>query len=94
MDLTFAVQALCAYHLAREQAPMENKVHLLAKAMDDEEARLKLEAVGMGVDALTPEQEEFLAGSTIPRHPPEGPMQSRGDGRVFGWRGLELTGSP
>ena len=62
MDLTFAIQALCAYHLANEHASMENKVHLLPKEIDDEVARTKLDAVGMGVDALTPEQEEFLAG--------------------------------
>ncbi len=62
MDLTFAVQALCAYHMAREHAAMENRVHLLPKAIDDEVARTKLDAVGMGVDALSPEQEEFLAG--------------------------------
>ncbi|MDQ4126512.1 MAG: adenosylhomocysteinase [Actinomycetota bacterium] len=62
MDLTFAIQALCAYHLAKEHAPMENRVHLLPKAIDDEVARTKLDAVGMGIDTLTPEQEEFLAG--------------------------------
>ena len=62
MDLTFAIQALCAYYLAKEHASMENRVHLLPEAIDDEVARTKLDAVGMGVDALTPEQEEFLAG--------------------------------
>jgi adenosylhomocysteinase len=62
MDLTFAIQALCAYHLAREHSSMENRVHLLPKAIDDEVACTKLDAVGMGVDALTPEQEDFLAG--------------------------------
>lgn len=62
MDLTFAIQALCAYRLAREHASMDNRVHLLPKEIDDEVARIKLDAVGMGVDSLTPEQEEFLAG--------------------------------
>jgi adenosylhomocysteinase len=62
MDLTFAIQALCAYHLANEHASMENKVHLLPREIDDEVATMKLDAVGMGVDALTPEQKEFLAG--------------------------------
>ncbi len=62
MDLTFAIQALCAHRLANEHASMENSVHLLPKGIDDEVATTKLEAVGMGVDALTPEQEEFLAG--------------------------------
>jgi adenosylhomocysteinase len=61
MDLTFAIQALCAYRLANEHASMENKVHLLPREIDDEVATMKLDAVGMGVDALTPEQERFLA---------------------------------
>jgi adenosylhomocysteinase len=61
MDLTFAIQALCAHHLANNFSSMENRVHLLPKDIDDEVARMKLDAVGMGVDALTPEQEGFLA---------------------------------
>ena len=62
MDLTFAIQALCAHRLANEHASMDNRVHLLPKEIDDEVATTKLDAVGMGVDALTQEQEEFLAG--------------------------------
>src|ERR671911_586449 len=61
MDLTFAIQALCAHHLAKEHASMDNRVHLLANEIDNEVARIKLDAVGMGVDTLTPEQESFLA---------------------------------
>jgi adenosylhomocysteinase len=60
MDLTFAIQALCAYRLANEHASMGNRVHLLPAEIDDEVARTKLDTVGMGVDALTPEQEKFL----------------------------------
>ena len=60
MDLTFAIQALCAHRLAREHASMENRVYLLPNEIDDEVARTKLDAVGMGIDTLTPEQEEFL----------------------------------
>jgi adenosylhomocysteinase len=62
MDLTFAIQALCAHRLANEHASMENKVHFLPSEIDDEVAAMKLDAVGMGVDTLTPEQKEFLAG--------------------------------
>ncbi|CAA9463442.1 MAG: Adenosylhomocysteinase [uncultured Rubrobacteraceae bacterium] len=62
MDLTFAIQALCAYRLANEYASMGNRVHLLPREIDDEVATTKLDAVGMGIDALTQEQEEFLAG--------------------------------
>jgi adenosylhomocysteinase len=61
MDLTFAIQALGAHRLANEHTSMENRVHLLPREIDDEVARTKLDVVGMGVDALTPEQEEFLA---------------------------------
>jgi adenosylhomocysteinase len=61
MDLTFAIQALCAHHVANNHSTMENRVHLLPKEIDDEVARIKLDAVGMGVDSLTPEQERFLA---------------------------------
>ena len=60
MDLTFAIQALCAHHLANNHASMENRVHLLPGEIDDEVARIKLDAVGMGVDALSPEQERVL----------------------------------
>ena len=60
MDLTFAIQALCAHRLANEHASMENRVHLLPAEIDDEIARTKLDTVGMTVDTLTPEQEQFL----------------------------------
>lgn len=61
MDLTFAIQALCAHHLANNHTSMKPRVHLLPKEIDDEVARTKLEAVGMGVDSLSSEQKEFLA---------------------------------
>src|SRR5918912_687917 len=61
MDLTFAIQALCAHHLANNHSSMDNRVHLLPQEIDDEVARIKLDAVGMGVDTLTPEQKRFLA---------------------------------
>ena len=60
MDLTFAVQALCTHYLAKESERLKPAVHLLPKEIDDEVARIKLEALGMGVDSLTPGQEEFL----------------------------------
>src|ERR671939_1039514 len=53
MDLTFAIQALCAHHLANNGGALENRVHLLPKEIDDEVARIKLDAVEMGVDTLT-----------------------------------------
>ena len=60
MDLTFAIQALCAHHLANNHKGMSPAVHLLPEAIDDEVARIKLGTVSMSVDAMTPDQEEFL----------------------------------
>ncbi|MDQ3964999.1 MAG: adenosylhomocysteinase, partial [Actinomycetota bacterium] len=60
MDLTFAIQALCAHYLANNHRTLAPAVHLLPKGIDDEVACIKLEALGMGVDSLTPGQEEFL----------------------------------
>ena len=60
MDLTFAIQTLCVHHLANNHRSLAAAVHLLPKEIDEEVARIKLNALGMGVDALTSEQEEFL----------------------------------
>ncbi|MGF1470725.1 MAG: adenosylhomocysteinase [Rubrobacteraceae bacterium] len=60
MDLTFAIQALCAHHLANNYDAMPPGVHRLPKEIDDGVAVTKLDAVGMYVDTLTPEQEEHL----------------------------------
>ncbi|MGI9048556.1 MAG: adenosylhomocysteinase [Rubrobacteraceae bacterium] len=60
MDLSFAIQALCVHYLAGNHEDMSPGVHRLPREIDDEVARTKLEAVGMGVDNLTAEQEEFL----------------------------------
>ena len=60
MDLTFAIQALCAHHLANNYGRMEPAVHHLPAEIDDEVARLKLDVAGLGVDTLAPDQEEFL----------------------------------
>ena len=60
MDLSFAIQALCVHYLAGNHESMVPGVHRLPKEIDDEVARTKLGAVGMKVDTLTAEQEEFL----------------------------------
>jgi adenosylhomocysteinase len=60
MDLTFAVQALSARHLLLHGAGLGPGVHLLPREIDEEIARLKLRALGLRIDRLTPEQEAFL----------------------------------
>lgn len=61
MDLTSAVQALSARHLAREHEEMPPAVLLLPSEIDDEVARIKLDTLGMGVDSLSAGQREFLS---------------------------------
>jgi adenosylhomocysteinase len=61
MDMSFANQALCAEHIARHHAELETRVHDVPLEIDREVARLKLEAMGVRIDVLTPEQEKYLA---------------------------------
>ncbi|HEX4578402.1 MAG TPA: adenosylhomocysteinase [Candidatus Dormibacteraeota bacterium] len=61
MDMSFANQALCAEHIARHHAELETRVHDVPVEIDREVARLKLEAMGVRIDVLTPEQERYLA---------------------------------
>lgn len=61
MDMSFANQALSAEYMANEHAKMVKKVYPVPRDIDDEIARLKLASMGIEIDTLTPEQEEYLA---------------------------------
>lgn len=61
MDMSFANQALAAEYLLAERDALTNQVHRVPAVIDREIARLKLAAMGIGVDVLTPEQEHYLA---------------------------------
>ncbi|MDF3052494.1 MAG: ahcY 1 [Geminicoccaceae bacterium] len=61
MDMSFANQALAAEVLAKEADTMTKAVHRLPLAVDQEIARLKLQAMGVAIDTLTPEQVKYLA---------------------------------
>ena len=61
MDMSFANQALAAEVLAKESGKMSKAVHRLPGAVDQEIARLKLQAMGVSIDTLTPEQVKYLA---------------------------------
>jgi adenosylhomocysteinase len=60
MDMSFANQALAAEYMARNADKLENKVYRVPEEVDKEIARLKLEALGVKIDALTNEQEKYL----------------------------------
>jgi adenosylhomocysteinase len=61
MDMSFANQALAAEHLVKHHAELEQRVYRMPEELDKEIARLKLIAMGIGIDVLTPEQEHYLA---------------------------------
>jgi adenosylhomocysteinase len=61
MDMSFANQALCAEFMVRHARELEKKVYDVPTDIDREIARLKLEAMGVAIDKLTPEQEKYLA---------------------------------
>ena len=61
MDMSFANQALCAEHLVKHAAQLSAKVYPVPAEIDKNVARLKLDSLGVTIDKLTPEQDEYLA---------------------------------
>ena len=59
MDMSFAGQALSAEYVAQHHAELEAKVYVVPEAIDAEIARLKLRALGIEIDTMTPEQVEY-----------------------------------
>ena len=60
MDLSFSNQCLAAEFLVKNRGKLENKVYVLPKSLDQMVAKLKLKAMGMGLETLTPEQKRYL----------------------------------
>ena len=61
MDMSFADQALCCEYMVKNHASLEKKVYTVPVDLDKRVAKLKLESMGIKIDRLTPEQEEYLA---------------------------------
>jgi adenosylhomocysteinase len=61
MDMSFANQALSAEYLVKHAQGLEKRVYPVPEQIDRQIARLKLESMGVQVDRLTPEQEQYLA---------------------------------
>ena len=61
MDMSFANQALSAEYIVKNASNLENRVYTVPEDIDKNVARLKLEAMGIKIDRLTVEQEEYLA---------------------------------
>lgn len=60
MDMSFANQALGIEFLVKNKGKLENKLYTLPKHVDEDIARLKLDSMGIQIDSLTEEQEEYL----------------------------------
>jgi adenosylhomocysteinase len=61
MDMSFANQALGAEYMLTNAKSLEPKVYTIPTEIDHEIARLKLKAMGIAIDILTPEQKAYLA---------------------------------
>jgi adenosylhomocysteinase len=61
MDMSFADQALSCEYMVKNHASLEKKVYTVPADLDKRVAKLKLESLGIKIDRLTSEQEEYLA---------------------------------
>jgi adenosylhomocysteinase len=61
MDMSFADQALSVEYMVKNHGSLETKVYGVPSELDKRVARLKLESMGIKIDRLTTQQEEYLA---------------------------------
>jgi adenosylhomocysteinase len=61
MDMSFALQALAARYVAEHAKALGPACYPVPASIDEQVARLKLAAAGVAIDALTPDQREYLA---------------------------------
>ena len=62
MDMSFADQALSVEYMVKNHDKLEKKVYRVPEDLDKRVAKLKLESMGIKIDRLTAEQEEYLSG--------------------------------
>ncbi len=65
MDMSFAIQALCAEHVVKLGEKLDSRVHPVPVEIDQTVADLKLQAMGIKIDTLTPAQEQYLSSWEI-----------------------------
>ncbi|NLD56761.1 MAG: adenosylhomocysteinase [Methanomicrobiales archaeon] len=59
MDLSFALQALCTLHIAKNGKKMKGGVYDVPNEIDEQVANLKLASLGLSIDSLTKEQKKY-----------------------------------
>ncbi len=60
MDMSFANQALSLEYIVKNKDRLELRVYPVPEEIDKQVARLKLQAMGIDIDNLTPEQEKYM----------------------------------
>lgn len=65
MDMSFANQALAAEYLVKNKGKLSNEVHLLPAQVDVDIATLKLKAMNVAIDTLTPEMTKYMNSWTV-----------------------------
>jgi adenosylhomocysteinase len=60
MDMSFANQSLAVEYMVKNHASLQRIVYSVPEEIDQQIARLKLAAMGVKIDILTPEQEAYL----------------------------------
>ncbi len=65
MDMSFAIQGLCARYLVEHEGGIGEKLIDVPEEVDMEVARKKLEFLHKSIDVLTPEQEAYLNSSDV-----------------------------
>ncbi|WP_283410152.1 adenosylhomocysteinase [Anoxynatronum buryatiense] len=62
MDMSFAIQVLAVLHMLQNRETLKPGVHAIPREIDDRVANMKLAAMGLSIDTLTPEQQAYLSG--------------------------------
>ena len=65
MDLSFALQALCTLHIAKNGKKMKGGVYDVPQEIDEQVANLKLSSLGLSIDEMTNEQKKYLCSWDI-----------------------------
>jgi len=60
MDMSFANQALACEYLVKNKGQLAPGIHSIPREIDEDIARLKLQAMGIAIDSLTAEQVEYI----------------------------------
>ena len=61
IDMSFALQALCAEYIVKHGAELKNRTYAVPREIDAQVAALKLASLGVKIDALTDEQKKYLS---------------------------------